>query len=297
MPQFPLTSEPNAPEDDMQFIREVIYEFNKSTVNNRNYSPLSIFVRDDASVIVAGILGGMWGGWLHITELWVREDLRNQGYGTRLLQAAENEARTKGCRSVYLETFSFQAPEFYIRHGYQRAGQINDFPPGYTHFIMWKSLEDEMNIDSAEKRLEALGIILPAASNPAAQYTNCVEVNGLLFVSGKGVSSIDGITPKGKLGQEFTTQEGYSFARQVGIEILAVVKATLGSLDKVKRVVKIQGFINATADFEEHHKVLDGCSTLMGEVFGEPGIHARSVMGANSLRGNLPIVIDSIFQV
>jgi GNAT superfamily N-acetyltransferase len=140
MPQFPLTSEPNAPEDDMQFIREAIYEFNKSTVNDHNYSPLSIFVRDDTSVIVAGILGGMWGGWLHITELWVREDLRKQGYGTNLLQTAEDEARTKGCRSVYLETFSFQAPEFYIRHGYQRAGQINDFPPGYTHFIMWKSL-------------------------------------------------------------------------------------------------------------------------------------------------------------
>ena len=140
MPDYPLTSEPNAADKDVQLIREAIYEFNKSTLNDRNYSPLSIFVRDDAGEIVAGILGGMWGGWLHITELWVSENFRKQGYGTRLLQSAENEARAKGCRSVYLETFSFQAPDFYRRHGYQPAGQINDFPPGHTHFIMWKML-------------------------------------------------------------------------------------------------------------------------------------------------------------
>jgi enamine deaminase RidA (YjgF/YER057c/UK114 family)/ribosomal protein S18 acetylase RimI-like enzyme len=297
MPEFPLTSEPNATDEDVQFIREAIYEFNMSTLNDRNFNPLSIFVRDDTGEIVAGVIGGMWGGWLHITELWVRADLRKQGYGTRLLEAAENEARAKNCRGVYLETFTFQAPEFYRQHGYQRAGQINDFPSGQTHFMLWKSLEDNMITASAEKRLAALGIILPDASNPAAQYTNYVEVNGLLFVSGKGASSVDGVSPKGKLGREFTTQEGYNYARQAGIEVLAVLKATLGSLDKVKRVVKIQGLINATADFEEHHKVLDGCSQLMVEVFGEQGIHARSVLGANSLRGNLPIVIDSIFAI
>lgn len=150
-----------------------------------------------------------------------------------------------------------------------------------------------MTIDSPEQRLAALGIVLPEASSPAAKYANVVEVNGLLFVSGKAPSG----SLKGKLGAEYTTQQGYEFARLAGIEVLAVVRAALGSLDNVRRVVKIQGFVNATPQFEEHHKVLDGCSELMIAVFAERGLHARSVMGAASLRGNLPLVIDSIFQV
>ncbi len=154
-----------------------------------------------------------------------------------------------------------------------------------------------MSIESAEERLIVLGIVLPAASNPASRYANYVQVNGLLFVSGKAPSAKDGAAPRGKLGSEFSTPEGYQYARQAGIEVLAVVRLALGSLDKVKRVVKIQGFINADPQFDQHHKVLDGCSDLMIEVFGERGIHARSVLGATSLRDNLPVVIDSIFEV
>ncbi|MDF2724410.1 MAG: endoribonuclease [Paenibacillus sp.] len=150
-----------------------------------------------------------------------------------------------------------------------------------------------MSNETATSRLETLGIVLPTASDPAAKYANFVQVNGLLFVSGKGPSG----NPKGKLGQQFTTEEGYQFAWQTGIEVLAVLKSALGSLDKVKRVVKIQGFVNATPDFEQHHKVLNGCSDLMLDVFGEKGAHARSVFGAVSVRDNLPIIVDSIFQV
>lgn len=136
-----------------------------------------------------------------------------------------------------------------------------------------------MSTDTIEKRLAELGIVLPETSNPAGKYTNFVQVNGLLFVSGKAPSGNNGIKPKGKLGKEFTTAEGYHYARQAGIEVLAVLKSALGSLDKIKRVVKIQGFVNADPQFEEHPKVLDGCSDLMIEVFGERGIHARSVLG------------------
>ena len=150
---------------------------------------------------------------------------------------------------------------------------------------------------SIDKRLEELGIVLPKASTPTATYTNFVEVNGLLFVSGKAPSRINGVRAKGKLGREFTTQQGYEYARQAGMEVLAVLKAALGSLDKVKRVVKIQGFVNATPEFEDHHLVLDGCSDLIVAVFGERGNHARSVLGASSLRENLPIIVDSIFEV
>jgi len=146
---------------------------------------------------------------------------------------------------------------------------------------------------TVEERLNELGIVLPEASSPAAKYANCVILNGLMFVSGKGPSG----SPKGKLGKDYTTDEGYHYAQLAGIEVLAVVKEELGSLEKVKRVVKVQGFVNATPDFEEHHKVLNGFSDLMIDVFGEKGLHARSVFGAVSVRNNLPIVVDSIFEV
>lgn len=148
-------------------------------------------------------------------------------------------------------------------------------------------------MNSIEQRLEAMNITLPAASDPAAKYANYVIVNGLMFVSGKGPRG----NPKGKLGVDYTTEEGYEFARQTGIEVLAVLKSALGTLDKVKRAVKVQGFVNADPDFEEHHKVLNGFSDLFMEVFEERGSHARSVFGAVSVRDNLPIIVDSIFEV
>lgn len=142
-------------------------------------------------------------------------------------------------------------------------------------------------------RLNELGIVLPVASEPAAKYANFVRVHNLLFVSGKGPAG----NPKGKLGEDYTTEEGQWFARQAGIEVLAVLQSALKSLDQVRRVVKIQGFVNAAPHFEEHHKVLNGCSDLMLEVFGEKGVHARSVFGAVSIRDNLPLIIDSIFEI
>lgn len=145
----------------------------------------------------------------------------------------------------------------------------------------------------AEGRLEPLGIRLPAASSPAARYANYVIVNGLMYVSGKWPPG----EPKGKLGERYTTEQGYAYARLTGVEVLAVLRDALGSLDKVKRVVKVQGFVNATPDYEEHHKVLNGFSDLMLDVFGDKGSHARSVFGAVSLRDQLPIIVDSIFQV
>jgi enamine deaminase RidA (YjgF/YER057c/UK114 family) len=149
-----------------------------------------------------------------------------------------------------------------------------------------------MSEQTISNRLESLGIVLPNASEPAAKYANYVKVNGLLFVSGKGPAG----NPKGKIGKDFTTKEGYLFAKQAGIEVLAVLKSALGSLENIKRVVKIQGFVNADPKFEEHHKVLNGCSDLMLDVFGDKGIHSRSVFGAVSVRDNLPIIVDSIFE-
>ncbi len=159
-----------------------------------------------------------------------------------------------------------------------------------------------MNIPSdpqgdAEVRLSRLGLVLPKASEPKGNYSSCVRSGNLLFVSGKGPVAGLAQPPKGKLGRDFNVEQGYWFAKVTALDILATVKQELGSLNHVSRVVKIQGFINATEDFEEHPKVLDGCSNLMVRVFGERGMHARSVFGAVSLRNNLPIVIDSIFEI
>jgi len=150
---------------------------------------------------------------------------------------------------------------------------------------------------SIDERLEKLGIRLPPASNPAANYTNCVRIGNLLFVSGKGPLPQGGAPLKGKLGREFSAKDGYEFARLTALDILAAVKLDLGSLDRVRRVVKLQGLINATPDFEEHPQVLNGASDLMVEIFAERGVHARSVLGATSLRAGLPIVIEAIFEV
>ncbi|MCK6265661.1 RidA family protein [Vibrio sp. ZSDE26] len=150
---------------------------------------------------------------------------------------------------------------------------------------------------SIESRLKELGLSLPEASDPQGSYCNCVRTGNLLYVSGKGpVAGLKSV-PKGKLGREYTTAQGYEFAKATGLDILSALELELGSLDKISRVVKLQGFVNATEEFEQHPKVLDGCSDLMAEVFGNKGVHARSVFGATSVRGNLPIIIDSIFEV
>ncbi len=146
---------------------------------------------------------------------------------------------------------------------------------------------------SIEAKLTRLGITLPASCAPAANYANYVLANELLFVAGKG----PGGNPRGKLGLKYSTEEGYRFARSAGIEVLAVLKEALGSLDRVKRVVKVQGFVNSDPEFSEHHKVLDGFSDLMAEIFGEKGVHARSVLGANSLRDHLPVIVECIFEI
>ena len=148
-----------------------------------------------------------------------------------------------------------------------------------------------------EKKLNELGLVLPLASEPQGSYANCVRTGNLLYVSGKGPVSGFETVPKGKLGREYSVTQGYEFAKAAGLDVLAAVKRELGSLDRVSRVVKIQGYVNATEEFEQHPKVLDGCSDLMAAVFGEKSVHARSVFGAASVRGNLPIVIDSIFEV
>ena len=148
-----------------------------------------------------------------------------------------------------------------------------------------------------EIKLVDLGITLPPAPGPAAKYVDCVIVNNILTMSGKGPCAENGIISCGKIGSDFTKDEGYLFAKRVGINMLATLKEQLGSLNKIERVIQIQGIINADPNFTEHHLVLNGLSDLLIEVFGDNGKHARSVLGANSLRDNLPIIATGSFLI
>jgi enamine deaminase RidA (YjgF/YER057c/UK114 family) len=150
---------------------------------------------------------------------------------------------------------------------------------------------------SIEERLEALGIVLPAGTVPAANYANAVRAGDLLFISGKAPLPEHGKLPKGRLGREYTAEDGYRFARSAGIDLIAVMRTELGSLERVAHMVEVQGFLNAVPEFEDHAKVLNGCSDLLVEVFGERGVHARSVLGASSLRGGLPVILRAVAQV
>jgi enamine deaminase RidA (YjgF/YER057c/UK114 family) len=145
---------------------------------------------------------------------------------------------------------------------------------------------------SAEQRLKALGIDLGTVSAPVANYVNAVRTGNLLFLAGKGPGPV-----KGKLGREFTVDQGYQHARAVGLALLAVMKDELGSLDKVKRVVKVLGMVNAVPEFTDHPKVINGCSDLFVEVLGEAGKHARSAVGMGSLPMGIPVEIECIVEV
>lgn len=150
---------------------------------------------------------------------------------------------------------------------------------------------------SAEKRLKVLGIDLGEVSAPLANYVNAVRTGNLLYLSGKGPRAEAGARPCGRLGSEFTVEQGYRYARSVGLDLLAVMRAELGSLDRVNRVVKLLGMVNATPDFGDHPSVINGCSDLMVEVFGEKGKHARSAIGMGSLPMGIPVEIEAIVEV
>jgi enamine deaminase RidA (YjgF/YER057c/UK114 family) len=143
-----------------------------------------------------------------------------------------------------------------------------------------------------EEKIKQLGITLAPVAPPMANYVNAVRTGNLLFLAGKGPGAV-----KGKLGLEFSADQGYQHARAVGLALLAVMKAELGSLDKVRRVVKVLGMVNAVPDFTDHPKVINGCSDLFVEVFGDAGKHARSAVGMGSLPMGIPVEIECIVEV
>lgn len=148
-----------------------------------------------------------------------------------------------------------------------------------------------------EQRLKELGIELTQPTSPMASYVNAVRTGNLLYLAGKGPGLPGKPLPVGKLGREFSIEQGYGFARDTGLSILAVLKAELGDLDRVKRIVKVLGMVNATSEYGSQPEVINGCSDLFVDVFGDRGRHARSAVGVGSLPRGIPVEIEVIVEI
>lgn len=156
---------------------------------------------------------------------------------------------------------------------------------------------DSAASEMIDERLKDLGIELPPASSPVANYVNAVQTGNLIFLAGKGPLKPDGTYITGKVDADLTLEQGYQAARLTGINQLAALKAELGSLDRVKRIVKVLGMVNSSPDFVDHPKVINGFSDLMVEVFGDKGKHARSAVGMASLPNGIAVEVEMIVEI
>jgi enamine deaminase RidA (YjgF/YER057c/UK114 family) len=154
----------------------------------------------------------------------------------------------------------------------------------------------QQNLDP-EQRLKELALILPEPTRPLANYVPAVRTGSLLFVAGHGPCGTPTDKSTGKVGRERTVEEGYAAARQTALCLLATLKAELGSLKKVNRIVRVFGMVNATDGFDQHPKVINGCSDLLVSVFGERGKHARAAVGMASLPFNWTVEIEMLVEV
>lgn len=153
------------------------------------------------------------------------------------------------------------------------------------------------NAQDAESKLKEKGIVLTTPSKPVANYVNVVRVGNLLFLAGKGPTRPDGSNITGKVGKDMNIEQGYEAARLTAINHLSVLKAELGSLNKVKRIVKVLGMVNCSEDFKDQPKVINGYSDLMVEIFGEKGKHARSAVGMNALPNGIVVEVEVIVEI
>jgi enamine deaminase RidA (YjgF/YER057c/UK114 family) len=148
-----------------------------------------------------------------------------------------------------------------------------------------------------ERRLKELGIELTKPTSPIANYVNAVRTGNLLYLAGKGPGLPGKPLPVGKVGRDFTIEQGYGFARETGLSLIAAMKAELGDLDRVRRIVKVLGMVNGTPEFGNQPEVINGCSDLFVEVFGDRGRHARSAVGMGSLPRGIPVEIEVIVEI
>ena len=151
--------------------------------------------------------------------------------------------------------------------------------------------------ETAETRLRDLGIVLPQLSTPLGNYAPFVIAGEFLFLTAHPGQSPEGNWYAGQVGRDVSIADAYEHGRLTGLRMLAVVRSALDSLDRVERVVKLTGFVNSSPGFKEHARVIDGCSDLMVQVFGQAGRHARSAVGASSLPQDITVEIEATFKI
>ncbi len=154
-----------------------------------------------------------------------------------------------------------------------------------------------MNEQTVDQKLAAMGVELPPVTPAIGSFVKGVVVGNLLFLSGSGPDHPGYVSPKGKVGKDLTAEQANVAARHTGMNLLAAAKDVLGSLDRIKRVVKLLGMVNSDPAFGDQPKVINGCSDFFIEVFGENGRHARSAVGFAALPGQIPVEIEAIFEV
>lgn len=155
-----------------------------------------------------------------------------------------------------------------------------------------------MQDGTPEERLIHLGLTLPPAPKPLGVYKPALIDGNHLYLSGHGPVQEDQTLMKGRIGRDMNEEEGKLAARQVGLTMLATIKAQVGSLDNIKRVIKVLGMVNCTPDFERHPYVINGCSELFAAIWGqENGVGVRSAVGFGSLPGNIPVEIEALFEL
>jgi enamine deaminase RidA (YjgF/YER057c/UK114 family) len=160
-----------------------------------------------------------------------------------------------------------------------------------TFFVM------NAQAQTPEEKIKSAGYELPVATKPIANYVKYVRTGNLIFLSGHGPSKADGSNITGKLGKDMTIEQGYEAATITALSLLATLKDAVGDLSKVKRIVKVNGYVNCLPDFTDHPKVINGCSDFLVLIFGDKGKHARAAMGMVALPNNIAVEIEMVVEV
>lgn len=168
--------------------------------------------------------------------------------------------------------------------------------PIYTILVVL-AVTSVTNAQSIEQKLTGMGLVLSAPTKPVANYVKAVRTGNLLFLAGHVSTRADGSPITGKLGKDMTVEQGYEAAKATTVSLLSTLKAELGELSRIRRIVKVTGFVNSTPDFPDQPKVINGCSDLLVALFGEKGKHARSAVGMAALPSNYAVEIEMVVEV
>ncbi len=174
---------------------------------------------------------------------------------------------------------------------------MKSFTPFLLVCLLLLTIISPSSAQSPEAQLKKLGIELPSPSKPVANYVKYVKTGNLIFLAGHGPCGPEAEKYRGKVGKDLSIEQGYQAARLTGICLLSTLKDAVGDLSKVKRIVKVLGMVSSDPEFYDQPKVVNGCSDLMTEVFGEKGKHARAAVGMAALPNNIPIEIEIIVEV